>query len=158
MTSKISTLVFISAGLFGAILLAVIVGDAIVASGAVKNPTAFETPAKIVFFALFVAFGFSLIPLMVALVFGGLDLVGKGLRFQPFQPLISRPGLDVWPIWGIMALGFGRSASGCHSRRLLCPRRCNVGSPVRAHGRRSHRAHARARHAGRGARHARRIA
>ena len=105
MTSKISTLVFISAGLFGAILLAVIVGDAIVASGAVKNPTAFETPAKIVFFALFVAFGFSLIPLMVALVFGGLDLVGKGLRFQPFQPLISRPGLVVWPIWGIMALG-----------------------------------------------------
>ena len=105
MTSKISTLVFISAGLFGAILLAVIVGDAIVASGAVKNPTAFETPAKIVFFALFVAFGFSLIPLMVALVLGGLDLMGKGLRVQPFQPLISRPGWIVWPIWALMALG-----------------------------------------------------
>jgi len=105
MTSKITTLVFISAGLFGAILLGVIVGDAILASGAVKNPTAFETPAKIIFFALFVAFGFSLIPLMVALVLGGLDLMGKGLRVQPFQPLISRPGWIVWPIWAFMALG-----------------------------------------------------
>ncbi len=105
MTSKVSTLVFISGGLFGAILLAVIVGDAIIASGAVANPTAFETPAKIVFFTLFVAFGFSLIPLMVAIVLGGLDLIGKGLKVQPFQPLISRPGWIVWPIWALMALG-----------------------------------------------------
>ncbi len=105
MTSKISTLVFISGGLFGAILLAVIVGDAITASGAVANPTAFETPAKIIFFTLFVAFGFSLIPLMVALVLGGLNIIGKGLTVQPFQPLISRPGWIVWPIWALMALG-----------------------------------------------------
>ena len=105
MISKIPTLVFISGGLFGVILLAVIVGDAIIASGAVANPTAFETPAKIVFFTLFVAFGFSLIPLMVALVLGGLDLIGTGLKVQPFQPLISRPGWIVWPIWALMALG-----------------------------------------------------
>jgi len=105
MTSKIPKLVFISGGLFGAILLAVIVGDAIIASGAVANPTAFETPAKIVFFTLFVAFGFSLVPLMVAIVLGGLDLIGKGLKAQPFQPLISRPGWIVWPIWALMALG-----------------------------------------------------
>jgi len=71
----------------------------------VVNPTAFETPAKIVFFTLFVAFGFSLIPLMVAVVLGGLDLIGKGLKMQPFQPLISRPGWIVWPIWALMALG-----------------------------------------------------
>ena len=105
MPSKIRTLVFISGGLFGAILLAVIVGDAIMASGAVANPAAFETPAKILFFTLFVAFGFSLIPLMVAIVLGGLDVIGKGLRVQPFQPLISRPGWIVWPIWALMVLG-----------------------------------------------------
>lgn len=105
MTSKIPALVLISGGLFAAILLAVIVGDAIIASGAVANPTAYETPAKIVFFTLFVAFGFSLIPLMVALVLGGLDLIGKGLKVQPFQPLISRPGWIVWPIWVLMAIG-----------------------------------------------------
>jgi hypothetical protein len=102
---KISTLIFISGGLFGAMLLAVFVGDAIIASGAVADPTAFETPAKIVFFSLFVAFGFSLIPLMVALVLGGLDLMGKGLRVRPFQPLISRPGWILLPIWALMALG-----------------------------------------------------
>lgn len=105
MTSKISTLVVISGGLFGTILLAVIVGDVIQASGAVRNPTSLETPAKIVFFTLFVAFGFSLIPLMVAVVLGGLDLIGKGLKVQAFQPLISRPGWIVWPIWALMALG-----------------------------------------------------
>jgi hypothetical protein len=105
MISRISTLVFVSGGLFGAILLAVFVGDAIIASGAIANPTAFETPAKIVFFTLFVAFGFSLVPLMVALVLGGLELMGRGLKVQPFQPLISRPGWIVWPIWALMALG-----------------------------------------------------
>jgi hypothetical protein len=105
MISKIPTLVFISGGIFGAILVAVIVGDAIIASGTVSNPTNFETPAKIAFFTLFVAFGFSLVPLMVALVLGGLDLIGKGLKVQPFQPLISRPGWIVWPIWALMAVG-----------------------------------------------------
>jgi hypothetical protein len=105
MTSKIPTLVLISGVLFGIILVAVIAGDVIMASGAVANPTTFETPAKIVFFTLFVAFGFSLIPLMVALVLGGLDLIGKGLGVHPFQPLISRPGWIVWPIWALMALG-----------------------------------------------------
>jgi hypothetical protein len=105
MTTKIPTLVLISGGIFGAILVAVIAGDAIIASGTVANPKAFETPAKIVFFTLFVAFGFSLIPLMVAIVLGGLDLIGKGLNAQPFQPLISRPGCIVWPIWALMALG-----------------------------------------------------
>ena len=102
---RIYTLIFISGGLFGAILLAVIVGDALIASGAVRNQAALETPAKIVFFTLFVAFGFSLIPLMVAFVLGGLDLIGKGLNVQPFKPLIARPGWIIWPIWALMALG-----------------------------------------------------
>ena len=105
MTSKIPVLVLISGGIFGAILVAVIVGDAIIASGTVANPTAYETPAKIVFFTLFVAFGFSLIPLMVAVVLAGLDLIGRALKVQPFQPLISRPGWVVWPIWALMAVG-----------------------------------------------------
>ena len=102
---KIPRLAFISGGLFGAIVLAVIAGDAVITSGAVRNQAAFEAPAKIVFFTLFVAFGFSLIPLMVAVVLAGLDLIGKGLNVQPFQPLISRPGWIVWPIWVLMAAG-----------------------------------------------------
>ncbi len=76
-----------------------------IASGAVKNATAFETPAKIFFFTLFVAFGFSLVPLMVAFVLGGLDLIGRGLTIQPFRPLIARPWWIVGPIWTLMALG-----------------------------------------------------
>lgn len=104
---RIYTLMFISGGLFGAIVLAVLAGDALIASGAVRNQAAFETPAKIIFFTLFVAFGFSLIPLMVALVLGGLDLIGKALNVQPFKPLIARPGWIIWPIWALMALGLG---------------------------------------------------
>ena len=103
--TRIYRLIFISGGLFAAIVLAVVVGDILIASGVVRNAAAFETPAKIFFFTLFVAFGFSLVPLMVALVLGGLDLIGKGLRVQPFRPLIARPLWIVWPIWVLMALG-----------------------------------------------------
>ncbi len=86
-------------------MLAIVLGDALIASGAVKHPMQYQTPAKIFFFALFVALGFSLVPLMVKLVLAGLELIGKSLNVQPFAPLIARPGWIVWPIWLLMASG-----------------------------------------------------
>lgn len=98
-------LALISGGIFAAMMLAIVLGDALIASGAVKNPMQYQTPAKIFFFALFVALGFSLIPLMVKLVLAGLELIGRSLNVQPFAPLIARPGWIVWPIWLLMASG-----------------------------------------------------
>ncbi|MGA8534158.1 MAG: hypothetical protein WB615_08645 [Candidatus Tumulicola sp.] len=102
---RIRTLAVISGGLFALIIVAATAGNALIASGAVKNPTAFQTPAKIVFFTLFLVFGFSLIPLMVRVVLAGLDLIGRGLSVQPFKPLIAHPQWIVLPIWLLMGLG-----------------------------------------------------
>lgn len=86
-------------------ILAIVLGDALIESGVIKNPLQYQTPAKIVFFTLFIVFGFSLIPLMVRLVLAGLESIGKSLNIQPFAPLIARPGWIVWPIWLLMASG-----------------------------------------------------
>ncbi|MGB8518582.1 MAG: hypothetical protein WCD38_00285 [Candidatus Tumulicola sp.] len=86
-------------------ILAIVGGNALIETGAVKNPLQYQTPARIVFFTLFVALGFSLIPLMVRLVLSGLEAIGRGLNAQPFAPLIARPGWIVWPLWLLMAAG-----------------------------------------------------
>lgn len=102
---RLPTLVMISGGIFAIMMLAIVAGDVLIASGAVKDPLQYQTPAKIVFFSLFVAFGFSLIPLMVRAVLAGLEAIGKSLDVRAFAPLIARPGWIVWPIWLLMAGG-----------------------------------------------------
>ncbi|MGB9653390.1 MAG: hypothetical protein WCB01_16435 [Candidatus Cybelea sp.] len=102
---RIFTLALISCGIFALMILAIVLGDALIESGVIKNPLQYQTPAKIVFFTLFIVFGFSLIPLMVRLVLAGLESIGKSLNIQPFAPLIARPGWIVWPIWLLMASG-----------------------------------------------------
>lgn len=102
---RIGTLAIVSGGIFAIMMLAIAAGDVLIESGVVKNPLQYQTPAKIIFFTLFVAFGFSLIPLMVRLVLAGLEAIGRGVNAQPFAPLIARPGWIVWPLWLLMAAG-----------------------------------------------------
>ncbi|HEY6486455.1 MAG TPA: hypothetical protein VIX83_08735 [Candidatus Cybelea sp.] len=102
---RLPALVIISGGIFALMMLAIVAGDVLIASGAVRDPLQYQTPAKIVFFSLFVAFGFSLIPLMVRAVLAGLEAIGKSLDVRAFAPLIARPGWIVWPIWLLMAGG-----------------------------------------------------
>ncbi|MGA7356823.1 MAG: hypothetical protein WBW76_15465, partial [Candidatus Cybelea sp.] len=73
---RIGVLAIISGGIFGVMMLAIALGDALIGSGVVKDPLQYQMPAKIVFFTLFVAFGFSLIPLMVRVVLTGLEAIG----------------------------------------------------------------------------------
>lgn len=102
---RIGTLALISGGIFAVMMLAIVAGNVLIESGAVKNPIQYETPGKIIFFSLFVAFGFSLIPLMVRTVLTGLEGIGKSLNVSPFAALIARPGCIVWPMWLLMAAG-----------------------------------------------------
>jgi hypothetical protein len=102
---RIGVLAIISGGIFGVMMLAIALGDVLIGSGVVKDPLQYQVPAKIVFFTLFVAFGFSLIPLMVRAVLAGLEAIGRGVNAQPFAPLIARPGWIVWPLWLLMAAG-----------------------------------------------------
>lgn len=102
---RIGTLAILSGGIFAIMMLAIALGDVLIESGLIKDPLQYQTPAKIVFFTLFVAFGFSLIPLMVRMVLAGLEAIGRGVNAQPFAPLIARPGWIVWPLWLLMAAG-----------------------------------------------------
>ncbi|MGA8574206.1 MAG: hypothetical protein WB609_00770 [Candidatus Cybelea sp.] len=100
----VRTPALIAAGIFATMLLAIFAGDVVIAAGVVKNPSAFQTPAKIVFFTLFVAFGFSLVPLMVKLVLGFQVIIGNG-NLAPVKAAISHSALIVGVLWALMAAG-----------------------------------------------------
>ena len=100
----IRTPALIAGGIFATMIAAIVAGDAVIAAGIVKNPDAFQTPAKIVFFTLFVAFGFSLIPLMVKLVLGFQVLVGNG-NIAPVRAAITHSAWIVGVLWALMATG-----------------------------------------------------
>jgi hypothetical protein len=135
-------------------VLAIVLGDALIESGAVKNPGAFETPAKILFFTLFVAFGFSLIPLMVKLVLGFQVLVGNG-NLRPVRAAIDHSAWIVGVLWALMALGlatglpaairqgfFGDESSSLSPERRAAQAIARMpvqGTLVAAPGMRSHR-------------------
>jgi hypothetical protein len=100
----VRTPALVAGGIFATMLLAIFAGDAVIAAGVVKNPSAFQTPVKIVFFTLFVAFGFSLVPLMVKLVLGFQVIIGNG-SLAPVRAAISYSALIVGVLWALMAAG-----------------------------------------------------
>jgi hypothetical protein len=100
----IRTPALIAGAILVVMVLAITAGNALIASGLVKNQYAFETPAKIVFFTLFVLFGFSLIPLMVRLVLGFQVLIGNA-NVRPIRAAIDHANWIVAILWALMAAG-----------------------------------------------------
>src|SRR5579885_5988 len=102
---SLRTHAIISCGLFAVIVLMAMVGNALQSSGIIKHPQALQTPAKIVFFSLFVVFGFSLVPTMVKAFLAGQAAIGntdKGLI-----KLVERHQLAlIWGIWSLWIAGF----------------------------------------------------
>jgi hypothetical protein len=94
----------ISGGIFAAMILAVLIGNAIQQSGMVRNPGALETPVKIAFFALFCLFGFSLIPLIVKVVLGVQVALGNG-NVGPIRAAIDHSWWIIAVLWLLMAAG-----------------------------------------------------
>jgi hypothetical protein len=94
----------ITGGLFALIIAMAMVGNALQASGLVKHPEALQTPMRIVFFTIFIAFAFSLVPTMVKLFVVGQGAVGNSDK--GFIQLIARHQVGViFAIWGIWILG-----------------------------------------------------
>src|SRR5271156_6269108 len=101
---SLRTHALITGGLFALIIAMAIVGNALQASGIVKHPEALQTPMRIVFFTIFIAFAFSLVPTMVKLFVAGQDAVGNSEK--GFIQLIARHQVGViFAIWGIWILG-----------------------------------------------------
>ncbi len=80
------------------------VGNALQSANVVKNPAALETPVKIVFFTLFVLFGFSVIPLMVRVVLGVQVALGNG-GIGPIKAAMNYSNWIVAAFWLLMAAG-----------------------------------------------------
>jgi hypothetical protein len=67
----------ITGSLFAAIIVTAIAGNALHDSGYLPDSSSAQLAAKILFFSLFLAFGFSCIPLMVKLVLAGQTAIGN---------------------------------------------------------------------------------
>jgi uncharacterized membrane protein len=76
---SLKTHAIITGGLFGAIIVMATVGNELHDSGGyIAESSVSQFAARIVFFALFLTFGFSCIPLMVKLVLAGQTAIGNG--------------------------------------------------------------------------------
>ena len=68
----------ITGGLFAAIIVMAMVGSVLHDNGYIPDSSASQFAVRIIFFALFLAFGFSCIPLMLKLVLAGQIAIGNG--------------------------------------------------------------------------------
>jgi len=93
----------------GGLLLLIIAmgwgGTALQAAGIVTDPQRLETPIKIIFFTLFIAFAFSVIPTMVKLFVAGQASIGNADR-APVRFIERHQGGVVLSIWAIWIAGF----------------------------------------------------
>ena len=95
----------ISGALFALMLVLGWGGNALQASGVIKHPESLETPMKIIFFTIFIAFAFSMIPTMVKLFLAGQASIGNADK-GPIRLLERHQLAVIYGIWGIWILGF----------------------------------------------------
>jgi hypothetical protein len=101
---SLRTHAIISGALFAAIVLLAVGGNALIAAGVVRQPTTPSPLAMGLFFGLFLAFGFSAIPVMVKLVVRGHQALGTDGK-PLIRNIVAAQNLIIWVIWGILALG-----------------------------------------------------
>jgi hypothetical protein len=94
----------LSATLFALIILIAIIGNVLEGAGVAPPPPGLQLPAMIGFFALFLAFAFSLVPLMVKLFLAGQGGIGNAERGL-IKALSAHQAGIVWAIWTIWLLG-----------------------------------------------------
>jgi len=94
----------ICAGLLLALIAVAAGGDVLAASGVIQDPAKIRLPGLIAVFGLFIAFGFSAIPVMVMSVLGAHKRIGQG-DAQPIKGLIAAQNIIIWSLWALMAAG-----------------------------------------------------
>jgi len=89
----LATLVAVAAG-----------GNLLAASGLIQDAAKIRLPGLILVFGLFIAFGFSVIPVMVMSVLGAHKRIGQGDR-EPIKGLIAAQKVIIWTMWALLATG-----------------------------------------------------
>jgi hypothetical protein len=95
---SLRTHVIISVSLLGALLVLLPLGGALQASGMVKNPEALKVPAMVLVLGLFLAFGFSCVPVMVKLVLGAQRSLGNA-DVPAVRAALRLETAIIWGMW-----------------------------------------------------------
>ena len=101
---SLRTHAMISGGLLAFIILMAIAGNALQASGLIKNPAALQTPAKIIFFTVFLAFAFSLVPTMIKFFLAGQASIGNAQK-APIRFIEAHQVGLIWCFWLLWVAG-----------------------------------------------------
>ncbi len=100
---SLRTHAIISGALFAAMILFAIGGNLVTGGRPLKDPT-LMLGAKVLIFGLFLAFGFSLIPLMLKIFLAGQVAIGNG-EVGIVKTLAAHQAATVWVIWGLFIAG-----------------------------------------------------
>ncbi len=101
---SLRTHLIICASLFAALILMAIGGNALLAAGVIAQPSRPNLAVLAVFFGLFLAFGFSFVPVMVMAVMRAQTRLGNE-RVDAVRRLVGAQKLIIWLIWGVMLAG-----------------------------------------------------
>jgi hypothetical protein len=101
---SLRTHALISGGLFAFFVLMAVIGNAVQSAGVIKHPEALQTPMKVVFFAIFLAFAFSMIPTMVKLFVAGQASVGNAEK-APVKFVAEHQVAVIWSFWVLWIAG-----------------------------------------------------
>jgi hypothetical protein len=96
---SLRTHALICLGFLAALIAVAAGGNALAASGMIKDPAAIRLPGLILIFGLFLAFGFSAVPVMVLSV---LRPRGGG---PPDKGMAAAQKVITWAMWALMAAG-----------------------------------------------------
>lgn len=101
---SLRTHLIISGALFGALMLVAAGGDLLTSLDIVHVSGRLRSPAFILVFGLFLAFGFSLPPVLVKSVMGVQRRMGAADSPQ-IRRLVAGDNLIIWLMWAVMAAG-----------------------------------------------------
>lgn len=101
---SLRTHLLISAGLLVALVSLAAAGSALQASGVITDPGALRWPVMILFFGLFLAFGFSLVPVIVKSVMGFQTRIGND-DVPAVRAAARAQNLIIWVMWLLMGAG-----------------------------------------------------
>jgi hypothetical protein len=96
--------IIICVSLFAALVMLVPAAGALQALGFIKDPTAYKIPVMVLLVGLFLAFGFSAVPVMVKLVLGSQRRIGNQ-DVPAIRSALARETLIIWVMWALMAGG-----------------------------------------------------
>jgi hypothetical protein len=102
---SLKTHAVITGSLFAAIIIFAMVGNVLHDAGYLPDSSFAQIVARGLFFGLFIAFGFSCIPLMVKLVLAGQTAIGNA-DVAVVRKAAANERRIVFTLWLLIALGF----------------------------------------------------